>query len=103
LDHSTIKNNEFRKSAIFLESISCPIVVVLNSKIISNIEEKGAVFHKKCENKNYAKTTESQFNNTIFENNVSRDYGGIIFYDNLSPSDFFYNCTFYNNTAPIGT
>jgi len=44
----------------------------------------------------------SIFCNTTFENNEARHYGGVLYYENLNNIDYYYNCTFHNNTAPIG-
>jgi len=102
--NSTIEKNEFSKSAIFIKSKTCPPIFIYDSKFISNIGEKGVIFHKDCpSNQKKELSPPADFFNVIFENNNARDYGGVLYYDHLKPVDNFINCIFYNNSAPIGT
>jgi len=103
IQFSTIENNEFSKSAIFSESKSCPTVIINNSRFISNIGEQGTIYHKVCDEIKNREGPPVTFESCNFENNIAREYGGVLFYDQINPNDSFTNCTFHNNTAPIGT
>ncbi len=99
---SIIENNEFSKSALFIESINCSSIMIYNSKFISNTGEKGAIYHKNCKKIKNNDGPPVYFNSTLFKNNVAKEYGGVLYYDYSDPKDTFPNCIFYNNTAPLG-
>jgi len=98
---STLENNEFSKSAFFIENDVCASIILQNSNFTSNIGEKGAIYHLEC-NKDFDNML-TMFDGNRFENNVARQYGGVFYYNYLDTLDTFNNCIFYNNTAPIGT
>lgn len=103
INETTIQNCYFEKGILSIDSIyynNYSNILVENSNFINNTAYNGAVLNIN-EKDDRSKII---FNNSLFENNKAKNFGGIIYSsvnnDNLNV--FFNDCKFINNSAYLG-